>query len=210
MKRQGSALPERAYMPKKAKMTKSTPYKKQVILAPELKYLDTAFSTDATTTGAVISLSTLATGNTVLTRDGNKIVPKSFELRIRLELEAITQNAVIRFVLVRDRQANQVAVPAFNNVYDSITPESLRVIANLSRYDILMDKTVTMNTESGAVQKMFFKKYVKVKGDVVTSYVDNTAAVPVTNGYSLLYISDVAAGATDVNVFGQCRMRFVG
>lgn len=54
------------------KKKKATPYYKKpsVSLAPELKYNDTAFNTDATTSGAVIALSTFAAGDTALLRDG--------------------------------------------------------------------------------------------------------------------------------------------
>lgn len=197
---------------KKAKYSKPSYKRQNASLSPELKYNDTSFNTDATTTGAVIALTTFAAGDTSITRDGNKIDVKSVELRIRVELEAVTQNAVCRFVLVRDKQPNQAASPlaTATGFLDTISPESLRSILYLSRYDVLMDKTVSLNEGSGAVQKMFFKKYIKVRDNSVTTFADGTAAIPVTNSYNLLYLSDVAAGATDVNVFGQCRLRFVG
>lgn len=181
-------------------------------LTQELKFNDTAFNTDATTTGAIIALSTFAAGDTSLLRDGNKILVRSFELRVRLELEAVTQNAVCRFLLVRDKNANIAAPPTIaGSIITAVSPEALREIAYMSRYDVLMDKTITINEGSGAVQKAFFKKYIKVPQDqALTSFSDGTAAIPVSNSYSLIYLSDVAAGATDVNVFGNCRMRFVG
>jgi len=197
---------------KKAKYAKPSYKRQNASLSLELKYNDTAFNTDATTTGAVIALSTFAAGDTALTRDGNKIDVKSIELRIRLELEAVTTNAVCRFVLVRDKQPNYAASPlATAGLFlDTISPESLRAIAVLSRYDVLMDKTVSLNEGSGAVQKMFFKKYIKIRDNSITTFPDGTATIPSTNSYNLFYLSDVAAGATDVNVFGQCRLRFVG
>lgn len=57
----------------KYKKSKKPVYKRQsagLSLAPELKYNDTAFNTDATTGGAVIALSTFAAGDTALLRDG--------------------------------------------------------------------------------------------------------------------------------------------
>lgn len=184
-----------------------------VSITQELKFNDTSFNTDATTTGAIIPLSNVATGDTVLLRDGNKIQVRSFELRVRLEAEAQAQNSVVRFLLVRDKNANNTAIPSIPVVLDAITPESLRLIANLSRFDILMDKTISLNQTSGtggAVQKAFFKKYVKVRDPYVTSYADGAAGVPISNSYTLLYFSDVVAGVTDTNVTGTCRMRFVG
>jgi len=179
-------------------------------LEAELKYNDTSFNTDATTTGTVVSLATIGAGDTALTRDGNKIIVRSFELRVALELEAVTQNATVRMVLVRDKNPNGLQFSAFNSVFDTVSPQSLRIIGALSRFDILMDKTFCINNNSGAVQKYFFKKYVKVRDNNLISYQDGTAAVPYSNNYSLIYCSDVAAGIADVNVNGQCRMRFVG
>lgn len=116
-------------------------------------------------------------------------------------------------MLVRDRNANASAT-AIGNVIDSITPESLRVIGNMSRFDILMDKVVVLNNTSdtaGSLQKAFFKKYIKVPTEEsLTCYVDGTASIPITNSYSLIYLSDVAASIDDVNIYGQCRMRYVG
>uniref|UniRef100_UPI004048C8EC hypothetical protein n=1 Tax=Polynucleobacter sp. TaxID=2029855 RepID=UPI004048C8EC len=150
---------------------------------------------------------------TNLYRDGNKINVKSFELRIAIEKEDLAPNATLRFLLVRDKQANVVALTPITNVLDTITAESLRTIGFLSRYDILMDKVLVVNQTNstvGSLQKAFMKKYVKVRFEGITTYANSTASVPATNGYSLLYFSDIAAGATDINILGQCRMRFIG
>lgn len=214
MKRQGSVLQDTKF-----KKTKKPAYKRQsagvgVSLAPELKYHDTSFNTDATTTGTIVSLSSVAAGDTALLRDGNKISVRSFELRIALENEALSQNTIARFLLVRDRNANASAITGVNLVLDTVTPQSLRLIPNLSRYDVLMDKTIVINNTSDTAncyQKAFFKKYVKIPTeDSLICYADGSAGVPITNSYSLLYLSDVASGVTDLNVLGQCRMRFVG
>ncbi len=181
---------------------------------PELKYHSVAFNTDATTTGTIVDLSTLAAGDTALLRDGNKINVKSFELRIAVEKEDIAPNATLRFLLVRDKQANIAAIPNITGyVLDAITPQSLRAIGFLSRFDILMDKTMVLNqtnSTAGCLQKAFIKKYIKVRFDGITTFTDGTSAVPASNSYSLIYFSDITAGATDINILGQCRMRFIG
>lgn len=150
---------------------------------------------------------------TNLYRDGNKINVKSFELRIAIEKEDIAPNATLRFLLVRDKQANLVSIPSIPYVIDTITASSLRSIGFLSRFDVLMDKTMVLNqtnSTAGCLQKAFIKKYVKVKFEGITTYSNSTSGVPMTNGYSLLYFSDITAGATDINILGQCRMRFIG
>lgn len=195
--------------PAKKQRTTSQP-RMAVSLAPEVKYMDVAFATDATTTTVVVPLNSIPTGDTALTRDGNKVAQRALELRVRMELEAITQNAVARFVVVHDKNAN-VAAPIWATVFDSATPESLRLIATLSRYTILMDKTVTINNNSGATQKGFFKKWIKIPPELqLVTFADSGTGVPVTGSLTLMYLSDVAAGATDLNVNGQARLRFIG
>lgn len=184
----------------------------------ELKYNDAAVVTDVTTTPVIVDLNNFAAGDTAIQRDGNKIMMKSLDIRLNFTLEAITQNATCRFVVVLDKNANTVAPTwsgaAASSVFDAATIESQRQVSTMGRFVILMDKTFCINqsaSNAGGVQHFFFKKYVKIapKYQLVT-YAANTAAVPVTNGLSLMYISDVAAGITDVNVAGTTRLRFVG
>lgn len=178
-------------------------------LKPELKYFDTAFTTDATSTSTVVQLNSVAAGDTALTRDGNKLAMRSLELRIKGNLEATTQNASIRFVLLIDKQPNNATI-SWGTVFDSESPQSLRLIASMSRFEILMDKVIIVNaTSTTALQKFFFKKYVKMP-NIVSSYTDGSAAIPYTNSLILMYNSDVATGITDTDIFGQARLRFVG
>uniref|UniRef100_UPI0040482E38 hypothetical protein n=1 Tax=Shewanella sp. TaxID=50422 RepID=UPI0040482E38 len=216
MKRQGSFYGEQVYT-KKTKSTAQPKLSRQnatlSIGGPELKYKDTAFVADATTTGTIVDLSTFASGDTAITRDGNKIAVRSFELRIAMEKESLVPNVLMRFLLVRDKQPNVAAIPSIGYILDTITVESLRNISFLSRFDVLMDKVVVLNQTSSTAsgyQKAFLKKYVKVKFDSITTFSDGTASIPTSNSYSLIYFSDVASGTTDVNILGQCRMRFVG
>lgn len=190
-----------------------------VSLPEELKFNDVSFNTDATTTETVVDLNNFAAGDTVNLRDGNKTIQRSIELRVKLELEAITQNVVCRFVVVHDKNAN-AAAPTFSgsiltSVFDAATPQALRQISTLSRFTILMDKVVVVNqsaSNAGGLQKAFFKKYIKIGNPdcQLASYGANTASIPMSGSLTLLYISDVAAGTTDINVSGTARLRFVG
>jgi len=190
--------------------------KQNTSLTQELKYNDVTFNTDATTTGTMVALTTFASGDTALLRDGNKILVRSFELRVKCELESITANATLRFCLVRDKNSNMAQAPlaTATGFLDTITPESLRTVGFMSRYDVLMDKTFALNqsaSNAAGFQKLFFKKYIKVpQSDALVSFGDGTASIPVSNSYTLLYFSDLASGVADVNILGTCRMRFVG
>lgn len=182
------------------------------MLGDDLKFFDASFNTDATTTPTVVDLNSFAAGSTVFDRIGNKVAMRSLELRVRYSLEIITTNILARFVVVYDKNSN-TAAPTWTQVFDAATIESQRLVNNRSRFTILMDKVIAINqTSGGGVQKGFFKKYIKLKDPSVqfASFEDSSNNQPVTGAISLMYISDVAAGTTDLDVVGTCRLRFVG
>lgn len=186
-------------------------------LTPELKYNDVSFNTDATTTETVVALTTVAAGDTALLRDGNKVICKSLELRIHLTNEALTQSNVVRFVVVKSIQANAAAPTwssgnATTDVFDASTITARRATTTATKYKIIMDQTLVVNqfgSTGGALNMEYFHKYMKLP-DEVTQYGDGTASVPMTNAYYLLYLGSTAAGATDCDVVGTARLRFVG
>lgn len=203
---------------KKARRATTRVPRQATSLAPELKFLDTAFNTDASTTATIVALTTMATGDTIITRDGNVISARALELRVNSSLEAITQNATLRFVLVCDHGAN-AAAPTFSgtattSVFDATTIQAMRNLSCLDKYTILMDKTFVINqsaSNAGGVQHHFFKKWIKIPPQCQEiRYQDNTSAILMKNALSLLYIADVASGVTDVDIAGQARLRFVG
>jgi hypothetical protein len=189
---------------------------KSVSIGEELKYADTAIAGDATTTETVISLSSIAAGDTALTRDGNRAIYKSVELRINVANEAATQNNTVRFVVVKSMQANQAAptwntgAGALTDVFDASTVTARRNVATASRFQIMMDKTIVLNqSTTGALQQAYIHKYFKLP-QVLTTYADNQNLIPMTNAYFLMYVGSTAAGVVDTDVVGTARLRFVG
>lgn len=201
LERQGAVYGYAALTRKKSSLT----------LTPELKYNDVTFSTDATTTETVVSLTNFAAGDTALLRDGNKIQPKSLNLRVSFANEALTQSNLIRCVVVLDKQPNAVA-PTYATVFDAATVVAQRQVATASRFTILCDDVVTLNALSGtggAVSKAFWQRYISLPS-MITTYSGSAAAEPYTNGLYFMYLGDTAAGATDVDVVGSARLRFLG
>uniref|UniRef100_UPI0040489F37 hypothetical protein n=1 Tax=Flavobacterium sp. TaxID=239 RepID=UPI0040489F37 len=223
MKRKASQqLKSSRYEPKpkyRAAMGRPAPRRKSqaVGLAAEKKFNDVSFNTDATTTGTIVALNTFGAGDTALLRDGNKILCKTLYIKCALALEDIAQSAIIRFMLVVDKNAN-VAAPTIAGVatgpLESIAIQSQRQISSMARFHVLMDEVVTLNQSGGtgcAKSKAYFERFVKIPENLqLTTYFDGTSSLPVTNGLSLIYFSDVAAGAADVDVLGTVRLRFIG
>jgi len=171
------------------------------------KYFDTAITADAVSTGTIVQLTSIAAGTTALTRVGNKVMMKSATIRLALALEGVLNNINARFMLVVDRQPN-AATFAIASLLEAPTVESMPAIINKSRFKILWDHVVTANDFGGAsVTKAFIKHFVKIPEECnLTTYFDGTAAIPTTNSLVLVYLSDTAAGTTDLDVAGVVRI----
>jgi len=117
----------------------------------------------------------------------------------------------MRFLLVYDRQSNATDFTTADLLANG-NPQGLKNVATYGRFVVLWDKVVVLNqTSGGGVQKLFIKKYLKVPLKAqIASYADGNASAPVTGNLCLMYLSDTAAGATDADVNGFCRLKFIG
>jgi hypothetical protein len=186
-------------------------------LAPELKFNDVAFVTDATTTGAVVALNQMAAGDTALLRDGNKIRMKSIQLRFTLQNESVTVNNIVRMMIVLDRQpnaANPTIATAGTGPLDTITIQSLRQVATVSRFKVLWEGIYTLNNENDTatcLKIVHDEVFIPIKDkDQLTVFADGASGPPINGGLYLMYFGNTAAGVTDVDVLGQARLRFWG
>jgi len=178
-------------------------------LSHEIGYLDTAAATAASTTPAIIPLTTMASGDTNLLRDGNKVGIMAVQLRIGGTSQALTNQYKLRFVVVLDKQSNG-ASPAWLDVFDTATIESQRVVGNLSRFDIVMDKGFILhqqNSTANSFAQFFIKKYLKLP-NILACYASGASAVPISNSLTLMYISDIASGAAPCTIAGTARVFF--
>ena len=185
-----------------------------VALAPEKKFFDSVTITDATTTASILNLNNMAAGDTVLLRDGNKIICKSIQLRGTFQNESLAQNNVIRYMVIHDKNSNGTAPTAAQVFEGTPSVQGMKSIANASRFTTLLDKTVVLNNLSdtaGAMAFAYISEYVKIPANLqLSAFADGTAAVPVSGSLSLIIIGSTAAGATDVDVIMNTRLRFIG
>lgn len=188
--------------------------KANVSIGVEKKFFDSVTVTDATTTTSVLNLNNMGAGDTALLRDGNKILCKSIQLRGSFSLEAVSANAIVRYMIVHDKNGNGTAPTAAQVFEGTPAVQALKNIGNASRFVTLLDKTIVLNsttTTATALQKEYISEYVKIPQNLqLAAYADGTAAVPITGSLSLLIISDLAAGAADVDVVVNTRLRFIG
>lgn len=188
--------------------------KANVSIGVEKKFFDSVTVTDATTTASVLSLNNMGAGDTALLRDGNKILCKSIQLRGSFSLEAVSANAIVRYMIIHDKNANGTAPTAAQVFEGTPAVQGLKNIGNASRFVTLLDKTIVLNsttTTATALQKEYISEYVKIPQNLqLAAYADGTAAVPTSGSLSLIIISDLAAGAADVDTFINTRLRFIG
>jgi len=200
-KRRGTAIRPRAVL-----------YTGGLLPAPsnvERKFLDSAISDDATTTGAVNLLNGMAPGTTASTRIGQRILMKSIQARIYLRREDVTTATVqaVRVLLIYDRQTNGAA-PAITDVLSAISMQSLRNMANVGRFFCLMDKTYTLDGAGGQTV-LFDERYMKINLPVFyNTGTAGTAADIQTGGLFLMHFGNAAAGVDDTDANINIRLRF--
>jgi len=179
----------------------------------EMKTLDTGFTADSTTSTNVVPLTSIQQGDSVNTRDGNKIWLKSIAIRCSMSLEDQAQPVKSRFLIVHDKQPNGTSATV-TDVLTTAVVEDYTNTKNFSRFTVLMDKVVVLNQTNSIAnnkQKAFFKKYIKIPEHLALStFKDGNTAPPNTGELTLMYFSDTAAGTQDMDVNGSCRLRFQG
>lgn len=197
---------------------------KRVRLAPkyaaprqELDFLDTAVVTDATTTAVVLLLNGMAQGTTASTRVGRKIMIKSIQWKISAAAESLLNQvgSRIHWALVWDKQSNGAA-PAYTDIYDTATPTSMFNISNSSRFVILKsDDVVVTGVNNNGTNMATVGAHQIINGyrrcELPVQYNAGNAGTVAdiqTGGLFLVYVGDIAAGTSDVDMTGVVRIRY--
>lgn len=192
-----------------------------IVLRPELKYLDTAYAAVALTAGATApmgSLVMMAQGLTASTRVGQSITVRSVQLSLSFNTEqfiGVVNSAIIRVVLVLDTQANGAVANETDIFANASDVNSLRTIGEVHRFKILMDRKLVANAPglawngsaevSSSLHKTL-KFYKKMKTKIhYTLNAGNITDVS-QNNISLFIYSDVILPLTRVS--GTARIRY--
>lgn len=197
-------------------------------IAPELKYLDVAltFSNVTDTSGGIVSLNTLAQGDTVNDRTGNKVRYKSLQIDFRLDTAVASIGALplaseaSRFYVIQDNQQVADTVPALTDVFESTSLVfAIRVNkANQGRFKIVYDSGPILHTmvasqftavatlnafpTNGSPHRRFFKRM-----DLPVTF-NGTANTDIQkNGLYAAILTNVAGDSVDAD--GQARIRFI-
>lgn len=161
-------------------------------------------SQDISIDGFVVPLTSIAEGDTSITRDGKNVTIKSIEIKAFIK-SVSAQNAFLRIALVLSRNGG---TPTVDDIYDSSHPQyrSPRNIDQMQRYIVLKEwnKGVFSDASPEWTKVLYYKRL-----SYKTRYVDNTASAPLSNSLSLIFLSDTPAIGDKPTVSYTVRLRFI-
>lgn len=154
--------------------------------------------------GAVYPLSQIASGDDVNNRTGNSILAKSMYIQGNVLKQASAGASFVRFILFQDTM-NQGSTPTvtdiLNNTGSALAPLSPLNIDHLSRYKILYDKRITLNSDMSCRQYKVYKKmssHIKFTGTAATDVYKNGL-------YFLIISNEALSTAPTINFTSRLR-----
>ncbi len=120
----------------------------------ELKFFDTEVSTTLNANWQVGNVvSTIGRGTGPNQRIGRNFTIRSIQMRYQLIKPAGLDQATFRILVILDRQTNGAtfngnAIIVDGDAFDDTTWRGYRNLENISRFEILWDKTIDLNAES--------------------------------------------------------------
>lgn len=179
----------------------------------EKKNTNIIITTDATTTPVITALNTAnISASAIAGRIGRAILMKSVQLRMQFKREdtATTTVQAVRVGLFYDKQPN-AALPAITEVYDSGTGVNstwLRNLSNSERFYCLFDEVYTLDGAGGSTIKCD-SIYRKLNLPTQFNQTNGGTIADITTGsLILIYAGNTAAGADDMDVEIQARVRY--
>lgn len=175
----------------------------------EIKNHDSeATATARSTTPTIVNLTSIAQGDTTITRDGSQCKIIEIDLRYFVNQNASATNTQLRVILVVDKQTNQAIYTADDLLDESSAGDAIVSPFNLDnkrRFTILYDR---VHTYSATGKTNSYHKYKKKCGYMIRY---DAAAAAITsnteNSLSLFFVSSEATNTPTVTHF--CRLRFV-
>lgn len=180
----------------------------------EMKTKDTAVSGDVNSTPVEVLLNGIAQGTDDDQRVGNLVYMDELLIRLHISNETAVKDRLsqMRVLVVYDTQSNGTAVTTAN-VLDAVTLEAQLNFDNESRYVVLVDEMVPLNTYGGSatsvdVYHWFYEKCVKLVMPV--RYKSTGGAITDINygALYLLYFGPDAASVNDFDCVGTARLSF--
>lgn len=160
-------------------------------------------------------LNLVAQGAAVYNRVGTRVNFKSIQVRFMVSGQtAATVNAILRCIIVYDRQTNGAA-PAIGTIFSDVTTAGAATttfhsglsIVNRSRFSIIRDEMIPMSFGGDSVKN--YKTY--AQGNWATEYSANGGTITdiASGGIYIIYAATVAGAAAGLSVSQiSCRLRY--
>jgi len=184
-------------------------------IAPERKFFDTSLSfiNVADTAGAIVQITSIAQGDTVGTRTGNKIRIKALYVQVRVSTQSLAGLAeeYVRFMVVQDMQQVSDTAPTVANIVNNtaLPQNALPLVASQGRYRILHTFKLfdgQMLLASNATQSST-QTWVKYGLDIPVTYNDTASSDIQKNGIYVICYTNEPTDVIDCD--GLARVTFV-
>ena len=134
----------------------------KIIRNTEKKFIDTEVSGNISTTVTINPISLAGQGDTASSREGNKIVFNSIQMKYTWKMSQSATATRCRIMLVQDKQVNGAVFTINDLLESSATGTAIISPLNLDgafRFRVLYNKVHTLSSEGSVVQyKEMFKK----------------------------------------------------
>jgi len=194
---------------------------KRTYTVPEKKFSDVDVNQAVSSSGSSFLMNGLLLGTSAETRVGQKIVIKSWELRMNAigpqgAATPTVASTYLRCMVVWDNQPNGVLAGASDILQDPAdTVRSPIYMGNSHRFRILYDEVMPMGVQFSVGQTLppnfqqWIKKYQKVNLEPRYADSNNGDVTDITNGALILFLmTDNADAANNVTVNAWTRIRF--
>ncbi len=189
-----------------AKALRMAKYVKSLVNV-EYKAIISTFAVDPNTTGAVQSLSGAAQGDDFTARNGRSIKPTSINIQGNVTLHASATASHLRLCVVRDRSGTTTQ-PAITDMFADVASFLDNRLKNqdtntASRFDVIMDKMVYINSDRPEAKISFYRKLKKGK----TTFTGTAGSDEGRNMYYLFIASSEATNDPVLNC--GCTIKFI-
>ncbi len=185
-----------------------TAYAVKKLINVEYKSIRQTFTTDPSSSGAVVNLTAIAQGDGLANRDGNKVRAKMLQVRGVAEMNASATASHVRMVIVRDNNGS-TTIPSISDLYPSVAffaSNSLKTNApqSNSRFSVLWDHWLSLD----------FVGYGSTKSFAYSLPLDHhiffsgTGATDEGKGHLYLFIASNEA-INDPNIVAQSVVQFL-
>lgn len=185
---------------------------RQIKKNTELKCIDSTIGLNMDTGCNSILLNGLFIGPSSYNRIGSRTIIRSIQLSLdaKVNSSGVDQNLrIIVYTKVQNQGVSELAGTAYNKIYSTATPLSVRNLSYIKEYKVLYDNKFDLGAITKTSSQRNIKKYIKCNIPVVYNLQGTGTAQDIDqNALYLLCLGDEPAGQTASSLVGYVRVRY--